>query len=41
MSGVVVPTPDNTSSFTFTPTENIAVSSSFLRTTGGIIVEIS
>ena len=41
MSSVVVPTSDNTSSFTFTPTENIAISSSFLRTTGGVTLTIS
>ena len=41
MSGVVAPTPDRTSSFTFTPTANVAVSSSFLRTTGDIAVEIT
>ena len=40
MSGVVAITNDNTSSFTFTPTANVAVSSSFLRTTGDIILEI-
>lgn len=41
MSGVVAPTPDNTSSFTFTPTGKVGVSSSFLRTTGNISLEIS
>jgi len=40
MSGVVSPTPDNTSSFTFTPTADIAARSSFLRTTGGIGAEV-
>tara|TARA_R110001606_G_scaffold5848_2_gene26714 strand:- start:42 stop:752 length:711 start_codon:yes stop_codon:yes gene_type:complete len=40
-SVVVQPTPDLTSSFTFTPTANIAVSSSFLRATGGVTLTIS
>ena len=39
-SGVVQPTPDFTSSFIFTPTSNIAVSSSFLRGTGGLKLNI-
>ena len=30
-----------TSSFTFTPTENVAVSSSYLRTTGGVSLDIT
>tara|TARA_R110001606_G_scaffold151149_1_gene291492 strand:- start:1474 stop:1839 length:366 start_codon:yes stop_codon:yes gene_type:complete len=37
---VVQPTPDFTSSFAFTPAENIAVSSSLLRATGGINLTI-
>ena len=36
MSGIVAPTPDFTSSFTFTPNANIAAGSSFLRGTGGL-----
>ena len=40
-SVVVQPTPDFTSSFTFTPTSNIAVSSSYLRATGDMTLEIT